>query len=140
MNHTSRSASAGRHRCWSGRVGAPRVCILRRMHAWYDTGMTRRITITLPDELVSAIDEEAAEEGMSRSALIREASSRYVAGMQAEDADLARAAAVRRTIGFLDELEGAPVLDSRSVEDVLREIRGPLEPLTGWDEEQGEGP
>jgi predicted transcriptional regulator len=102
--------------------------------------MTRRITITLPDELVSAIDEEAAEEGLSRSALIREASSRYVAGMQAADADVARREAVDRTLGFLDELEDAPVLDDRSVAEVLREMRGPLGDSAAWDEDAGEGP
>ncbi len=102
--------------------------------------MTRRITITLPDELVSAIDEEAAEEGLSRSALIREASARYVAGMQTRDADAARATAVDETLSFLDTLASSSALDQRSAAEVLREIRGPLDAGAPWDDEAGEGP
>ena len=102
--------------------------------------MTRRITITLPDELVSAIDEEAAEEGLSRSALIREASARYVAGMQNQDAEAARREAVDETLGFLDTLAGRDALDQRPTLDVLREIRGPLDAGAPWDDEAGEGP
>ena len=37
-----------------------------------------KITISLPAELVRSIDELSAREGVSRSAIVREASARYV--------------------------------------------------------------
>ena len=102
--------------------------------------MTRRITITLSDTLVEAIDDEAEEGVLSRSAVIREASARYVAGLQDRDAQARRHAAVGETVGLLEELMSSPPIDDRCAGDVLRELRGPLGDLSPWDDEVGEGP
>jgi predicted transcriptional regulator len=97
------------------------------MHAWYDVRMSERITISLPADLVDEIDGIASASGASRSAVIREASARYVADVQRSAIDARREAAVDDTLAFLEKLRQAPVLDERPVVDILRELRGTLE-------------
>ena len=90
-------------------------------------GMTQRITITLPDELVCELDELAGAGALSRSGVIREASARYVAEARGAAAARQRAEAVQETLDLLKDLRAAPALDERPTLEILREIRGPLD-------------
>jgi metal-responsive CopG/Arc/MetJ family transcriptional regulator len=64
-----------------------------------------KVNISLPEGLVSEIDEVAGELGMTRSGFVAEASARYVAdvkNLSAEEqrsSDIARALATYRRIG-----------------------------------------
>ena len=92
---------------------------------------TERITITLPADLVAQLDEIARSRDASRSSIVREASAQYVAGAAGEAHAQQLKVATVDLLGFLDELQGAPVLDDRSVLEILRELRGG--PLGGPD-------
>jgi len=86
-----------------------------------------KITVSLPAELVGEIDRLAADTGLSRSAVVREATARYVTERTAAE-ELAR----RRVAGddlraFLRGLDGRDVSDPRSPLEILRELRGPLD-------------
>jgi metal-responsive CopG/Arc/MetJ family transcriptional regulator len=85
--------------------------------------MTKRITITLPDELVSELDALAAPAGLSRSGVIREASARYVADAGAAGELERRRTGTDALLAYLDELRTHPVLDDRPVAELLHETR-----------------
>lgn len=85
--------------------------------------MSDRITITLPDGLVDELDWIAQRRGLSRSAVIREASARYVADATAGEAAAKRRKAGDEFIEFLRDLRSQPVLDGRPTLDILRELR-----------------
>ena len=89
--------------------------------------MSERITITLPGDLVGEIDGIAAETGVSRSSVIREASARYVAERERSATDARRKAAVDDTLAVLERIRELPPLDERPVLEILRELRGPLD-------------
>lgn len=93
------------------------------MHVWYARRMTERVTITLPDGLVAELDAIAERQGLSRSGVIREASARYVAGVDAEETAARRRAGGDDLIAFLEELRRSHPLDGRPVLDILREVR-----------------
>ncbi|TLM76774.1 MAG: ribbon-helix-helix protein, CopG family [Actinobacteria bacterium] len=85
--------------------------------------MTERITITLPDGLVDELDGIAHARGLSRSAVIREASARYVTQEKAGDEAARRRKAGEEFLAFIDELQKQPVLDDRPTLEILREAR-----------------
>jgi predicted DNA-binding protein len=89
--------------------------------------MADRITITLPEGLVSELDALAEEAGLSRSGIIREASARYVAEARDTAGAKERRAAVDDTLALLERLRNLPVLDDRPTLEILREMRGPLD-------------
>jgi predicted transcriptional regulator len=106
------------------------------MRQWYDTPMsTERVTITLPADVIAQLDEIAEARGLSRSGVVREASTRYIAGEREQDRAAQLATATTDLLGFLDELQSAPVLDDRPVLEILRELRGgPLQDRAARDD------
>jgi metal-responsive CopG/Arc/MetJ family transcriptional regulator len=97
--------------------------------------MAARITVSLPAELVERIDAEAERAGVSRSSVIREASSAYLSSAAKRQEAARRQRAGKALMAFLDEHDALPVADERPVLEILREIRGPLpsapeEPVT----------
>ena len=89
--------------------------------------MTVRITITLPDLLVSELDKLAEDGNLSRSAIIREASADYVVHALDEAKVERRRKASQDLMDLLDEMRAAPKLDDRPSLEILREMRGPLD-------------
>lgn len=87
--------------------------------------MTAKVTISLPDDLLSRLDAEAGELGMARSELVQESLAAYL-GKTAEE----RQTEARRA-RMLWALEGMrtfgdrhPVVyDDRPTLEILREIR-----------------
>lgn len=86
--------------------------------------MTKRVTISLSDELLERLDADAAAQALSRSELVQESIASYL-GTTAEDRE--REARKRR---MLEALEGMrtmrqrlPVRDDRPSLEILREVR-----------------
>jgi len=86
-----------------------------------------KITISLPAELVRAIDELSAEEGVSRSAIVREASARYVTERAGAAEAMRRRRAADEVLDALTELRRLTPIDDRPTLEILRELRGPLD-------------
>ncbi|MDO8847579.1 MAG: ribbon-helix-helix protein, CopG family [Coriobacteriia bacterium] len=86
-----------------------------------------KITISLPASLVSEIDRLSAEEGVSRSHVVREAAALYVSDREAAREVVRKRSAAREVLAMLDELRGRVPADGRPVLDILREARGPLD-------------
>lgn len=82
-----------------------------------------KVTISLPTDLLAAIDELAAVDGESRSFLIREAATRYVVHARETEAAAARRAGVDAAMALMGEVGRMPVLDDRPGLDLLRELR-----------------
>lgn len=93
--------------------------------------MSARITISLPQSLVEAIDARAQAQGVSRSSVVREASSAYLSQAERASAEERRREGGKRLLEFLAEGSALPVADERPVLEILRELRGPLEESTG---------
>ena len=91
-----------------------------------------KVNVSLPEQLVSEIDEVAAELGTSRSGFIAEASARYVADLRnltAEERrrkDIERARATFKRIGA--------TLPAGAVDEMIAQTR--RERARGW---RGEG-
>jgi predicted transcriptional regulator len=86
--------------------------------------MYARVTISLSEQLLERLDDEALAAGSSRSELVQESISAYLGKTAEQRADAAR----RR--GMLDALEGMRtfhtgrgVQDDRPSIEILREIR-----------------
>jgi metal-responsive CopG/Arc/MetJ family transcriptional regulator len=86
-----------------------------------------RVAATLPIDLVCEIDRIAEASGLSRSAILREASAGYVAAKREQEHRRSLREATDEFLVFLDELRKTPVLDDRPVLEILREMRGPLD-------------
>lgn len=97
--------------------------------------MVAKITISLPEELVSEIDSLAAERGASRSLIIREAASELVTAARREKRRQERQAGVDRALGALAALRSAPGRTGRSGTSILRDIRDSDD--GGWPREEG---
>ncbi|MRS11942.1 MAG: ribbon-helix-helix protein, CopG family [Actinobacteria bacterium] len=87
--------------------------------------MTAKVTISLPDELLSRLDAEAQELGVPRSELVQESLATYL-GKTAEQrqADVKRA----RMEWALEQMETfeerhPTIYDTRPTLEILREIR-----------------
>lgn len=71
---------------------------------------TYKVNVSLPEQLVSEIDEAAGELGLTRSGFIAEASSRYVADVRDLTAEERRRKDIERAIkGFRRIRETTPV-------------------------------
>jgi len=86
-----------------------------------------KITVSLPEELVRAIDELSVEQGVSRSAIVREASARYVTERASAAAAARRRGAADAAMSALKELRRLTPIDDRPTLEILRELRGPLD-------------
>lgn len=86
-----------------------------------------KITVSLPPELVGAIDGLCADEGVSRSSIVREATALYLGDRERARESARRRAAADGVLSLLDALRGRDPLDPRSVLEILREQRGPLD-------------
>lgn len=64
---------------------------------------TYKVNVSLPPELVEQIDAIAAEQGLSRSGFIAEASSRYVAELAALSAEEERVRRIDKAIESMKE-------------------------------------
>jgi metal-responsive CopG/Arc/MetJ family transcriptional regulator len=96
---------------------------------------TERVAVTLPATLVAEVDRLAALSGLTRSALIREASASYVAARKEQDRKRTLLEATEDLLSFLEEIKGAPALDARPTLEILRELRGPLDDdVRGYEE------
>jgi len=86
---------------------------------------TYKVNVSLPEDLVSEIDDAATELGLSRSGFIAEASSRYVTDLKnlsAEELrrrDIQRARATWRRIGA--------TLTSDDIQDMMDRLRADRE-------------
>lgn len=96
---------------------------------------TERVAVTLPASLVVEVDRIAAESGLTRSALIREASASYVAVRMEQNRKRTLLEATEDLLAFLEQIKGAPALDDRPTLEILRELRGPLDSDLRGDEE-----
>ena len=93
-----------------------------------------KVNVSLPEDLVSEIDEVAESLGLSRSGFIAEASTRYVAdvkNLSAEELrhrDIARARATFRRIG--------QKLPPEAIQEMIDQTRRDRESDTpGWEEQ-----
>lgn len=86
-----------------------------------------KITVSLPASLVREIDRFAELEGVSRSQVVREATSSYVSDRASARESARRREAAGRTLALLEELRGRVPADERSVLEMLRESRGALD-------------
>jgi predicted transcriptional regulator len=82
-----------------------------------------KITISIPTELLGDIDGLAAETGETRSFVLREAASQYLATKRDLDAAAARRRGVARAQEVMREIRSMPVLDDRPSLEILRELR-----------------
>lgn len=89
--------------------------------------MSARITVSLPQSLVDEIDARAGVLGVSRSSVIREASSAYLTQAEKTSAAVRRRAGATELLAFLEDTAALPASDERPVLDILRELRGPLD-------------
>lgn len=84
--------------------------------------MTKRVTVTLPDDVLAMLDAIAGDEGVSRSDVVREASTQYVIGRASGSFASRRLAAVEDGITWLEEV-AARHPDAPSSLETLRELR-----------------
>jgi predicted transcriptional regulator len=82
-----------------------------------------KITISIPPDLLGDIDDLAAESGESRSYLMREAASQYLAARRDIAAAAARRRGVDQALEILREIRSMRVLDDRPSLEILRELR-----------------
>ena len=82
-----------------------------------------KVTISLPADLLAEIDELAFGNGESRSSVIREAATRYVAHERETDAAAARRRGVDAALALMVEVRRMPVVDDRPSLELLRELR-----------------
>lgn len=86
--------------------------------------MAVRVTVTLTEALLARLDVIASEEGLTRSEVVREASTEYVATHVASREARAREAAVAEGVDWLEEVAARTAADGRRSTDLLRELRG----------------
>jgi hypothetical protein len=80
-----------------------------------------KVNVSLPEVLVSEIDEAAASLGLSRSGFIAEASSRYVADVKNLSAEEQRKKDVERAMAGMARL-GAK-LGKQDIQDLMDQVR-----------------
>lgn len=91
-----------------------------------------KFSVSMPEELVAALDGLAGEDGLTRSGVLREAAARYVTAREAERRETARRAGVESALEAFDAIAQAWGADGTSGNDYLSEIRGD-EPVRGSD-------
>jgi predicted transcriptional regulator len=97
--------------------------------------MTVRVTVTLPDDMLSRLDAVAEEEGLTRSDVVREAAAGYLTSRDSGEEARARGEAVADGVAWLRQIAAEPPLDPRPSLEILRDVRGeavepgaPIEP------------
>jgi len=86
--------------------------------------VVRKVTISLPDELLESVDRDAAAAGISRSELIQEASAHYIAHTADERTSEQRRREVEGAIEGIRAMSAKyPLRDPRPSLEILREIR-----------------
>jgi len=86
--------------------------------------MVKKVTVSLSDELLAAIDAEAESLNLSRSGVVQEASAHYLRHSREERAALGRRERVDRVLGGFAQIAALPSRDARPSLDVLCEVRG----------------
>lgn len=82
-----------------------------------------KFSISLPEELVASLDEIAAEDGLTRSAVIREVTSAYVAKRASSTYEEERRKRIDGAIEGFKRIAAQWGPDERSAADIIREIR-----------------
>ncbi len=82
-----------------------------------------KFSISLPEELVADVDELAELDGLTRSAIIREATVGYVAKRKHASFEAARRTRVDAAIEGFRQISDEWGPDERTAADLLREIR-----------------
>lgn len=83
-----------------------------------------KFSISLPEDLLTEVDQIARADGVSRSAVIREAAAAYVSTRVSAAHELERSRRIDEALAGFDEVAGAWGADERSSLDLLRELRG----------------
>jgi predicted transcriptional regulator len=99
-------------------VGYYRVILLRTKVMATNPRRTRRVTISLPEEMLEATDRQARLELRDRSELVREALRRYLTRIPAEDATPDEVAAIER--GRAEHARGEYVTIEELMHDLAR--------------------
>jgi predicted transcriptional regulator len=86
--------------------------------------MVKKVTISLPDELLASLDAEAASLDVTRSGIVQEASAHYLRHTREEREATERRARAERVMSGFAALAALPSLDDRPSSEVLREVRG----------------
>lgn len=81
-----------------------------------------KINVSLPDDLLAAVDELAREFDRSRSGLVAEATERYVASVEAERVAREREARIRAAMASAREI-AKRVPAGPPVEEIIRRDR-----------------
>lgn len=81
-----------------------------------------KINVSLPDDLLVAVDALAREFDRSRSGLVAEATERYVANIEVERTAREREARIRAAMASMREL-AKKVPPGEPVEDIIRRDR-----------------
>ncbi len=87
-----------------------------------------KVNVSLPPELVEQIDAIAAEQGLSRSGFIAEASSRYVTELAARSAEEERVRRIDKAIESMKE-RGKLIPKDADYMGIIRRFRE----RDGWD-------
>lgn len=80
-----------------------------------------KVNVSLPEELVSEIDEVASDLGMSRSGFIAEASSRYIADIRNLSAEERRHKEIQRAIAGFRRIRSK--LTEQDIQDLIDQMR-----------------
>lgn len=83
-----------------------------------------KFSISLPETLVASVDEIAAEEGSSRSAVIREAAAAYVSAREVARRESERVRRVDAALAGFDAVSQTWGPDDRMGLDYLADLRG----------------
>lgn len=92
-----------------------------------------KVNVSLPEDLVSEIDETAAEMGLSRSGFIAEASSRYVADVKNLSAEERRRKEFDRAVATLKRIGSK--LTPEDVQEMMDQLRRDRERGMGGESE-----
>ena len=89
-----------------------------------------KLSISLPDDLARRLNDLAAEDGVTRSSLVREATARYVASRASEAETARRRAGVDAAVAGFDEVAALWGDDERPGVAYLADVRAaaPTEP------------
>ncbi|MGB4593508.1 MAG: ribbon-helix-helix protein, CopG family [Coriobacteriia bacterium] len=82
-----------------------------------------KFSISLPEELVASLDEIAAEDGLTRSAVIREVTTEYVSKRRSAAYEEERRRRIDGAIEGFRRLAEEWGPDERSAADIIREMR-----------------
>ncbi len=84
--------------------------------------MYAKVTVSLPEELLAAIDADALREGISRSGVVQEAAETYLAGKAAAAEERYRRGMA--AVAAMREMAARPkTRDPRPSLEILRELR-----------------